>query len=66
MTVLKQPDISVRDSLNYQNNYRNTFGWLVGLSYKAVKLDIHLCVDGRFSKIRSHNIIIDHIASCIL
>ena len=35
-----QPDISVRDTLNYQNNCRNTFGWLVGLSYKAAKLDI--------------------------
>ena len=48
-----------RDTLNYQNNCRNTFGWLVGLSYKLVKLDIliillKLCVDGRFSKVRSH------------
>ena len=32
--------ISVRDTLNYQNNCRNTFGWLVGVSYKAAKLDI--------------------------
>ena len=22
-----------RDTLNYHNNYRNTFGWLVGLNY---------------------------------
>ena len=32
--------ISVRDTLNYQNNCRNTFGWLVGLSYEVAKLDI--------------------------
>ena len=25
-TLVKQPDIFVRDTLNYQNNYRNTFG----------------------------------------
>ena len=53
----KQTDISVRDTLNYQNNCRNTLGWLVGLSYKAAKLDILifcLCADGRFSKVQSH------------
>ena len=38
--LIKQPDISVRDTLNYQNKCRNTFGWLVGLSYKVAKLDI--------------------------
>ena len=45
--------MSVRDTLNYQNNCRNiaTFGWLVNLSYKVAKLNIHLCVDdGRFPK----------------
>ena len=33
-------DISVRDILNYQNNYRNTFGRLVDLSYVTAKLYI--------------------------
>ena len=37
---IKQPDISIRNTLNYQNNCRNTFGWLVGLSDEAAKLDI--------------------------
>ena len=40
MTLAKQPDISVRDTLNYQNNYRNTIGFLVGMTYKAAKLNI--------------------------
>ena len=35
-------DTSVRNTLNYQNNCRNTFGWLVGLSYKVTMLDILL------------------------
>ena len=51
--LVKQLNISVRDTLNYQNNCRNTFGWLVGLSYEVAKLLFHLCVDGRFSKIQS-------------
>ena len=58
LNLVKQPDISGRDTLNYQNNCRNTFGWLVGLSYEVAKLDILIillkCVDGRFSKIRSY------------
>ena len=33
---------------------RNTFGWLMGWSYGATNLLFHLCVDGRFSKIGSH------------
>ena len=47
VTLVKQCDISVRDTLNYQNNCRNTFGWLVDLSYKVTKLEIliisHVC-----------------------
>ena len=51
--------------MNYQNNCRNTFGWLVGLGYKSTKLDILIislvCVDGRFSKIQSHKFIMNKI-----
>ena len=32
--------ISVRDTLNYQKNYRNNFGWVVSLTCQAAKLDI--------------------------
>ena len=35
--------VSVRD-IELTENFRNTFGWLVGLSYKAAKLLFHLCV----------------------
>ena len=35
--------VSVRDTLNYQNNCRNTFGWLMGLRYKA-KSNYFTCV----------------------
>ena len=57
--------MSVRDTLNHQNNCRNTFGWLVGLSYEAANLDIviislYLCVDGRFSKTDSLTYLIWH------
>ena len=38
--LVKQPHISVRDTLNYQKNYRNIFGWVLSLTYKAAKLDI--------------------------
>ena len=33
--MVKQPDIHVKDTLNYQNNCRNTFGWLMNLSYST-------------------------------
>ena len=39
-TLAKQADITVRGTLNYRNNCRNTFGWFVGKCYKAKKLDI--------------------------
>ena len=31
---------TVGDTLNYQNNCRNTFDWLMDVSYKVAKLDI--------------------------
>ena len=39
-TLVKQPDISVRDTLNYQKNWRNNFDWVVSLTYKEAKLYI--------------------------
>ena len=38
--TVKQPYISVRDTMNYQKNYGNIFGWVLSLTYKAAKLDI--------------------------
>ena len=38
--MVKQPDKSVRDSMNYQNYCRNILDLIMGLSYKAVNLDI--------------------------
>ena len=54
--MVKQPDKSVSDTLNYQNCFRNTLDLIMGLRYKAANLDIliiSLVCRCRFSKIGS-------------
>ena len=60
--MIRQPDISIKDILNYQNNYRNIFVWLVGLSYKAAKLIISLvCRWWVFQNLVTYALYINHI-----
>ena len=59
--MVRQPDISIKDILNYQNNYRNTFVWLVSLSYNAANLIISLvCRWWVFQNLVTYALYINH------
>ena len=45
MILVKQLNVFVRDTLNYQNKCKNPFRCLVGLSNKVAKLHILICRD---------------------
>ena len=38
--LIKEPAICIRNTLTYQNNCRNTLGFLMGQGYRATNLDV--------------------------